>query len=100
VDSVQQLIWWLFQSSAGGPTRVRIVRALREQPRNAQQLALALDLDYTTVRHHLRVLQRNHLLDAQGERYGQVYFLAATLESHWSTFETIVTSGRAGPNGA
>lgn len=95
MDSVQQLIWWLFQSSAGGPTRVRLVRALRDEPQNAQQLAIALDLDYTTVRHHLRVLQRNRLLEARGERYGQVYFLAPTLEEHWSSLEGIVARGRA-----
>lgn len=95
MDSVQQLIWWLFQSSVGGPTRVRLVRALREEPRNAQQLSLALGLDYTTVRHHLRVLQRNHLLEARGERYGQVYFVAPSLESHWPALEEILAKASA-----
>lgn len=95
MDSVQQLIWWLFQSTAGGPTRVRVVRALREQPQNAQQLSLTLGLDYTTVRHHLRVLQRNHLLEARGDRYGQVYFLAPTLESHWPVLESILAKSDA-----
>ncbi len=87
MDSFQQLIWWLFQSSSGGPTRVRIVHALREEPRNAQQLSIALVLDYTTVRHHLRVLQRNHLVDVVGSRYGQVYFVSPNLESRWAMLD-------------
>jgi DNA-binding transcriptional ArsR family regulator len=97
LDSFQRLIFWLFQSSAGGATRVRIVRALREQPRNAQQLSIALGLDYTTVRHHLKVLQQNHLLESAGDRYGQVYFVAAPLESRWSAVEEIAARRAARP---
>jgi DNA-binding transcriptional ArsR family regulator len=89
LDSFQRLIFWLFQSSAGGPTRIRLVQALRAEPRNAQQLSIALGLDYTTVRHHLKVLQQNHLIESAGDRYGQVYFVAASLESRWSAVEAI-----------
>lgn len=96
MDSVQQLVWWLFLSSAGGPTRARLVRALREQPRNAQQLADALRLDYTTVRHHLRVLQRNRLIETVGDRYGQTYFVAPSLEAHWAMIERDRTRERIG----
>ncbi len=95
MDSFQQLIWWLFQSSGGAETRTRLVRALREEPRNAQQLATALDLDYMTVRHHLRVLERNRLIEAAGERYGQVYFLSASLEGRWEAWEAIVSRSTA-----
>lgn len=94
MDGFQRVIWWLFQSSAGGPTRVRLVRALRAAPRNAQQLSQALALDYTTVRHHLKVLQKNHLVDAVGERYGQVYFLSPNLESRWTMIEEIDSKSR------
>ena len=100
MDSVQQLIWWLFQSSTGGPTRVRLVRALREEPRNAQQLSIGLGLDYTTVRHHLRVLERNHLLEVRGDRYGQVYFLSPSLESRWSVLEEILARAHRRRTGA
>jgi DNA-binding transcriptional ArsR family regulator len=94
VDNFQQLLWWLFQSSTGGPSRVRLVEALRERPRNAQQLSLELGLDYTTVRHHPKVLQQNRLIEAMGDRYGQVYFVASTLESRWPLLEAIVARGR------
>lgn len=90
MDSFRRLLFWLFVSSAGAVTRTRVVRAVKETPRNAQQLSLALDLDYTTVRHHLRVLVQNHILEVGGERYGQVYFLAAQLEQRWSEFEDLV----------
>jgi DNA-binding transcriptional ArsR family regulator len=84
-----RLLWWLFLSSAGASTRVKMVEALHAQPRNAQQLAVTLEMDYTTIRHHLRVLASNHLVDIVGERYGQVYFLSQLLESRWSEFEDV-----------
>ena len=89
VDSVERVLWWLFGSSAGAGTRIRLILAIREQPRNALQLAEALGLDYTTVRHHLAVLTKNGLLSTAGERYGQVYFLSGAMESHWTVLEQI-----------
>jgi len=94
VDSVERILWWLCGSSIGAATRVRMLLAIRERPRNALQLAEALDVDYTTVRHHLRVLGRNGLVTPAGERYGQVYFLSSSMESHWDAFERIVENVR------
>lgn len=89
LDDIERLLWWLVQGSAGAPTRIRVIRAIKERPRNAQQLADELGVDYTTVRHHLRILSANHLLQTAGDRYGQVYFLSPGLESHWPVFERI-----------
>ncbi len=89
MDSFSRLLWWLFASSAGARTRGEIVAAIREEPRNAQQLALALRFDYSTVRHHLRVLQENRLVESSGEHYGQVYALTAVVEARWEELETI-----------
>jgi DNA-binding transcriptional ArsR family regulator len=101
VDSVERVLWWLFGSSMGAPTRARVLLAIREQPRNAQQLSGALGLDYTTVRHHLRILSKNGLVTTAGERYGQVYFVSTAMESHWSIFERIVDNvrGKGGRHG-
>ena len=96
MDSVERILWWLFGSSAGASTRIRLVKVIREQPRNALQLAEALGLDYTTVRHHLRVLEKNGLVATAGDRYGQVYFLSSSMESHWDVFERIVGQGSRG----
>ena len=95
MDSVERVLWWLFGNSAGSRTRARVVLAIREEPRNTQQLAGALGLDYTTVRHHLRVLGKNALVTTAGERYGQVYFLSNAFESHWGVFEEIATKAKA-----
>lgn len=90
MDGFTRLLWWLLSSSAGATSRATLLRALREEPRNAQQLAVALHLDYSTVRHHLRVLVANHLVESTGAHYGQVYSVSATLEARWADLEHIL----------
>jgi len=90
MDPFERLLWWLFAGSVGARSRIDIVFALREQPRNAQQLSEQLKLDYTTVRHHLSVLEKNRVLLTEGEKYGKVYFLSETMDSHWGQLEAIL----------
>ncbi len=52
-------LWYVLTGTRGGTNRVRLLRALDKRPRNANQLADDLDLDYKTVRHHLDVLVEN-----------------------------------------
>lgn len=68
--------------------------AIREQPRNAQQLSQALNLDYTTVRHHLRVMESNRIVLTEGEKYGKIYFVSETIESHWDKLQEILKKTR------
>jgi len=98
LDAFERLLWWLFAGSAGAHTRAHVLEAVREQPRNAQQLSQALNLDYTTVRHHLKVLEQNHIVITEGESYGRLYFLSDSMEAHWSSLEAILerTRGRGG----
>ena len=87
---MEGVLWYLLASSRGGPTRVRIVRALDERPRNANQLATELDLDYTTVRHHLDVLQEDNVVRKTGGDYAAVYLFTDQVEAHWDTVEEIL----------
>jgi len=79
----------VFAGSRGGLTRARVIRALIDRPLNANQLARALDLDYTTVVHHLRVLEENGLLTGVGPKYGRTYFLTEKMASSAEMFQSI-----------
>ena len=94
LDAFERLLWWLFAGSAGAATRATVLKAIRDEPRNAQQLSQSLDLDYTTIRHHLKVLEQNHIVIAEGETYGRLYFLSDSMEAHWSTLEAILEKAR------
>jgi len=94
VDAFERLLWWLFAGSAGAKTRSMVLNAIREEPRNAQQLSEALGLDYTTVRHHLKVLEQNRVIVTEGESYGRLYFLSDSMEAHWSNLQAILQKTR------
>ncbi|MFB6219351.1 MAG: winged helix-turn-helix domain-containing protein [Halobacteriaceae archaeon] len=87
---MEGVLWHLLASSRGGPTRARLLRALDERPRNANRLAEELDLDYTTVRHHLAVFEENGVVEKSGDEYAAVYLLTDRLYDHWDTVEEIL----------
>jgi DNA-binding transcriptional ArsR family regulator len=80
---------WLIAGTRGGPTRAKIIEALKETPQNANQLATLLKMDYKTMRHHIEVLEKNKMLTSVGDRYGETYFLSQVLEDNYALFEEI-----------
>ena len=78
---------WLIAGTRGGVNRARIIVAIREEPRNANQLSEALGADYRTIRHHLNILEKNGLVTSMGEKYGTLYFLSSELEENFEVFE-------------
>jgi len=87
--SLRYLLGWLIAGTRGGPTRAKIIESLREAPQNANQLAIALKMDYKTMRHHLDVLEKNKLITSIGDRYGATYFLSQAMEDNYIVFEEI-----------
>lgn len=87
---MEAALWYVLTGTRGGVNRVRILRALDERPRNANQLAEDLDLDYKTVRHHLGVLQENNVVRDSGDDYGAVYLPTDQARVHWETIEEII----------
>lgn len=87
---MRKLLWWLIAGSTGGPNRAKIIKALHERPYNANQLSEVLDLNYKTIRHHIKVLQENNVVTSpSGHKYGEMYFLTDKMEENYNTFEEI-----------
>jgi len=84
------LLGWLIAGTRGGLTRAKIIKALKETPQNANQLASLLEMDYRTIRHHLEVLQKNRIITSAGDRYGTTYFLSPQMEENYALFEEIL----------
>lgn len=84
------MLWYVFASTRGGENRARLLRAIDDRPRNANKLAEELDLDYTTVRHHLDVLEENNIVTASGDEYGAVYLPSEQCRTNWETVEEVL----------
>lgn len=82
MDSKSRLLYWLLDASRGGPTRVRILRALNEKPVNLRQLALTVKLDYKTVQGHVELLVENGIIYQLKRGYGAPYFLSPEWETN------------------
>jgi len=76
----RKLLLYLFTSTRGGFTRLRIIMHLLDQPYNTHQLAKVLDLDYKAIQHHMKVLEKNNMVSKIGEKYGAIFHLSNFLE--------------------
>ena len=86
----RQMLLYLFTSTRGGFTRLRIVTELLAQPCNTHQLAKKLDLDYKAVQHHMKVLEKNNMISKIGEKYGAIFHLSNFLEINIHTLDEAI----------
>ncbi len=84
------VFWVLFVESRGGTSRIRIISALRKRPRNRNQLAKDLGIDYKGIQHHLKILEGNNLVTKIGKNYGVMYCASPLFENTEFVFDEIV----------
>jgi len=84
------VFWGLFVGSRGAPNRIRIMSALRNMPRNRNQLAIELGIEYKAIQHHLKVLEKNNLVRKIGNHYGVVYCVSTLFENSEFVFDEII----------
>ncbi len=92
---IKIVFWLLFVGSRGGTNRIRIMSALRNRPRNRNQLATELGIDYKNIQHHIKVLEGNNLVKKIGNLYGVTYYVSALFENNEIVFDEIVARLRS-----
>lgn len=86
---MKKVLWWLILGTRGGINRAKIIKKLNERPYNAHQLAEELNVNYRTIRHHIKILEDSDVVKSAGEKYGKIYFLSDDMEKNFNDFETI-----------
>ena len=86
----RKLLLYLFTSTRGGFTRLRIIVNLLKQPCNTHQLAKELGLDYKAVQHHMKVLEKNNMVSKIGEKYGAIFHLSTFLEMNLGALDEAI----------
>jgi len=87
---IKIVFWLIFVGSRGGTNRIRIMSALRKRPRNRNQLATELGIDYKNIQHHIKILEENNLVQKIGNPYGVTYCVSALFENNEIVFDEIV----------
>ncbi len=90
VRPLKYILGWLIAGTRGGLTRAKIIITLHETPQNANQLANSIKMDYRTIRHHLKILEKNRIIISSGEGYGKTYFLSIDMDQNYTIFEEIL----------
>lgn len=88
---MEAVLWDVSTGTRGGTNRERILQALDERPRNANQFSEDLDLDNKTIRHHLAVLVENKVLTDSGDEDGAIYLPPDLVRRLWEAVERILT---------
>jgi len=86
----RKLLIYLFTSTRGGFTRLRIIMLLLDKSYNTHQLAQQLNLDYKAVQHHMKVLEKNNMVSKIGEKYGAIFHLSNFLELNINTLDEAI----------
>ena len=86
----RKLLFYLFTSTRGGFTRLRIIMSLLDKPYNTHQLSQELGLDYKAVQHHMKVLEKNNMVSKIGEKYGAIFHLSNFLEMNISALDEAI----------
>jgi len=93
----RSLMWYLLFGTRGGPNRRRLLEELVRSPANAHQLSESVGLDYRTVRHHLRILERNGAVTRPvGDAYATPYEICASTSAYLETLEPQAIGTRGG----
>jgi predicted transcriptional regulator len=86
MDSVRNVLFWLIANSLGGFNRGRILEEIFHKPQNANELSKNLEIEYKTIRYHLKVLEDNGIITSVGGGYGKTYFPSEMLEANKQYF--------------
>ena len=86
----KKMFLYLFTSTRGGFTRMRIIMTLLDKPRNTHQISQILDLDYKAIQHHMKVLEKNNMVFKVGKKYGAMFHLSLFLETNINVLDEAI----------
>lgn len=89
-NHVNEIFSRVFTGMGGRYTRLRILCLIIENPINPLQIAKKLNLDYKTIQHNLKILEKNNLVIREGEGYGDLFFPSEIILSNLPTLYTVI----------
>ena len=86
----KKIFWNLFASTRGAPNRVKIMTLLRDRPSNTNQVSTNIEVDYKSASHHLKALEKSHLIEKLQSLGMTTFFVSPLFEENQQVFDEIV----------
>ena len=80
----------VFTGMQGRYTRLKIIKALIDEPANVNQLSQKLDYDYKTIQRNVKILEENQLIERTGSGYGGIFFVGDLLLENLSALDEVL----------
>ena len=86
----KMILWFIIAGTKGGINRAKILNLIKDTPMNANKIATALNLDYKTIVHHVKILSKNDLVIKAEKDYAAEYQLTQIMKENQSVLEEIM----------
>lgn len=73
----------------GGKTSLKIIHLLLDTPCNINQIAKIMNINYSTVNYHVKVLVENKILVKKSEGYGALYMVSSSLRKNMEQYNNV-----------
>ena len=74
--NMRRILAMHFAATKGGGTRFKIMMSLKSEPKNTNELSSELIMDYKTIQHHIRVLEKSGLIVSENAKYSNDYMVS------------------------
>ncbi len=86
----KKLFSQIFTGMQGRYTRMKIIKALVDEPSNVNQLSQKLDYDYKTIQRNIKILEKNQIIEKAGTGYGDLYFVSDLLMKNLGALNAVL----------
>ncbi len=86
----KKLFSQIFTGMQGRYTRMKIIKALVDEPSNVNQLSQKLDYDYKTIQRNIKILKENQIIEKAGTGYGDLYFVSDLLMKNLGALNAVL----------
>ena len=86
----KKLFAQVFTGMQGRYTRLKIIKALIDEPSNVNRLSQKLDYDYKTIQRNVKILEENQLIERIGSGYGGMFFVSDLLLENLSALDEVL----------
>ena len=87
----KMIFWYLFVTTKGAKTRIKIMNLIRNQPYNTHKISQELAMDYKAIKHHIEILEKNNIIGRFDAQYGATFFPSAIFEENQNLYDELVS---------